>query len=108
MWAWLPLLAGFPLIMEETVRGNGHSQERMGDEMGEGQKRVGPGAVAPEAQLHAVSSHSFRSQYTLLLSKIVCMHIHPLRPHRSQLVRLGYGTRSDQGVAALKVMVDIY
>lgn len=83
MWAWLPLLAGFPLIMEETVRGNGHSEERMGDEMGDGQKRVGPGAVAPEAQLHAVSSHSFRSQYTLLLSKIVCMHIHPLQPHRS-------------------------
>lgn len=52
--------------------------------MKDGRKRVWPGAVTLEAQLHTSSSHSFRSQYTLLLSETVCMHIYCFQPHRSQ------------------------
>lgn len=55
--------------------GNGHSEEWMGAEMRDGWKRVWAGAVAPEARLHAISSHSFRGQHALLLSNSVDRHL---------------------------------
>lgn len=39
MWGWARLLAWFLFVIEETVRGNGHSEERMGDDVRHGQKK---------------------------------------------------------------------